>query len=484
MQAPANRFPTLLFVAALLSPLALLVFPAFDARLLFGGLIFAAILVLAAYYCPAASLAPIVFVPQLKDLAILRPIQSAVDLTLLSLAAASGVIALHFVLGTRRAPVQGAHRFEDSLREIIAFFAFATIVAFSYLYTPAPDYGGTKLLRFVLIGSFFLLAPLYLMVREEDFRHFVIAFLCLAVLQSVALLTQLQSSSQATPNPEDADVTRIGAGWLIGMAILLLLFYRLVDSDLLRKCLIAVTLPCLTAGLIASASRGAVVAVSLALIVCVVKARRGKSKLPVVVVGLLLIVCAGTTYYFLRDKANGKYTGKIDELLDYAQGKSYSDSGRSTAHRLEFYTAAIDEIPERPFLGLGVGGWSIYYWDSDSRQYPHNILLEISVEEGLVGLIAFLAFQAIIYSDASALMRLSGGRFVAFFGIFLFALIAAMFSGDLDDNRAIWLCAGLLLAACQLVRAEALRFAFAPSPYMWEAPPQWNPSFDRPRTIA
>jgi len=39
-------------------------------------------------------------------------------------------------------------------------------------------------------------------------------------------------------------------------------------------------------------------------------------------------------------------------------------------------------------------------------------------------------------------------------GLLLFALSAAMFSGDLDDDRLIWLWSGMTLAVLHFARAQ------------------------------
>jgi hypothetical protein len=85
-----------------------------------------------------------VFAPQFKTVPGLSSVQSHADLTLLALCGAALVILLHSIFGSQRVQPcpRTFHRFFP--RQLTAFFLFAIVVAASYLYTPAPQYGGEK----------------------------------------------------------------------------------------------------------------------------------------------------------------------------------------------------------------------------------------------------------------------------------------------------------------------------------------------------
>ena len=326
-------------------------------------------------------------------------------------------------------------------------------MAASYLYTPAPQYGGEKLIRFLLIGTFFLLAPLYLINSDEDFRHFSFAFVVLAIVQSFVLFARAGRVSSM----EDTDVTRIGAGWVIGMAMLLLLFYQVTGTPFWRKALTILSLPILVAGLITSASRGAIFSTAIAAFFLLFKVYKGRSKAIVGVIALVALVCAGAAFYFLRNMGGGKYTEKADEIVQMLQGQG---SSGTAAERLAFYQAAFREIEQRPLLGLGVGGWSVYYFGKDERAYPHDLPLEIATEEGLVGLFGFALFISAVYRATRELTRLTDTHFIVLSGLLLFILIATMFSGDLDDDRVIWLWSGMTLAVLHFARIQFADLVF------------------------
>jgi O-antigen ligase len=447
LEPNSHRIGPFILLLAVSLPAVVFLFPKISPVLLFAAVIAAFAAIAAAFYWPAAFLVLPIFAPQFKSLPGLGSVQSQVDLTLLALCCAALAILLHSILGSQRDQLTPS-RFSGSAKQITAFFFFAIIVAGSYLYTPAPEYGGVKLVRFLLIGGFFLLAPLYLIKEEEDFRHFALTFVLFGIVQSFLLFVRV---GHVSTSPEDTDVTRIGAGWLVGMAILLLLFYRVALSPFWRKALIIFGLPCLIGGLIASASRGAVFSVALAAVILAFKISRGRSKVAVLGVVIFVAICAGCAFYYLRGMGNGKYSEKYDELIALSHGQQTTASG---GERLAFYSAALREIPQRPLLGIGVGGWSVYYYGADVRRYPHNLFLEVSVEEGLIGIIGLCTFLWTIWSANRELSEITGVHFVVLSGLLIFALTSTMFSGDLDDDRLLWLWSGMILAMVHFARVQ------------------------------
>jgi O-antigen ligase len=450
MEPLSQRIPPIVIIAALGLPVLVALFPGTSPVLVFGAVGCACGLIFAAIYWPAAFLVLPVFAPQFKSLPGLRSIQGHVDLTLVALCGAAFVIVIHSVFGSRKVQLVPG-RFSGSSKQITAFFFFVMVVAASYLYTPAPQYGGVKLMRVLIIGTFFLLAPLYLINSEEDLRHFALTFVLLGVAQTFLLFLRADQLSGPAASTEDVDVTRIGAGWLIGMAILLLLFFDVVESPFWRRTLRLFAIPCLIAGLMTSAARGAVFATTVTAIFLFFKAYKGRSKGAVIILAAFGFLCAGVAFYFLRGMGNGKYTDKLDELIQLSEGH---DTSGSAGKRLAFYVAAIHEIPQRPLEGLGVGGWSVYYFGKDERAYPHDIWLEIGTEEGLIGIFAFGVFLLMMHRANRALMDLTGTHFAVFSGLLLFMLVATTFSGDLDDDRLIWLWSGMSLAVVHFARVQ------------------------------
>lgn len=97
------------------------------------------------------------------------------------------------------------------------------------------------------------------------------------------------------------------------------------------------------------------------------------------------------------------------------------------------YADGIKIFTENSFFGVGIGNWDsfssifLYYGE---KAYPHNILIEVLAEYGLLGLLIFLIAFIIIFIYTSKLGNI----------IMLMFIITLMFSGDMAYWRFImWL---------------------------------------------
>mgnify|MGYP003308099196 FL=1 len=122
------------------------------------------------------------------------------------------------------------------------------------------------------------------------------------------------------------------------------------------------------------------------------------------------------------------------------------------ATRYEFWSMSIQawfSSITSFFIGLGAGGFSSLFIWRDWHWYPHNLFFEIIAELGLIGLVIGVLFiiksyqiinkgiQRGSFTDHSALWV--AGTVVMF--------IAAQFSGDINDNRILWMFIGISIAS-------------------------------------
>lgn len=105
-------------------------------------------------------------------------------------------------------------------------------------------------------------------------------------------------------------------------------------------------------------------------------------------------------------------------------------------HRVHRYLFTISNIPQHFFGGFGLGSWGDYYWGIEQFDYPHNILLEIQFEIGLLGSLLFIL---IIYK----ILFCSKWKDNVFLFYFVLELGFAFFSGDFcGGNRGLFLYMG------------------------------------------
>jgi O-antigen ligase len=105
-------------------------------------------------------------------------------------------------------------------------------------------------------------------------------------------------------------------------------------------------------------------------------------------------------------------------------------------------------------VGIGTGGYASI--SSTGALYPHNIVLEVGTELGVLGLLALAAF---VISVIVRLLRLlaGGGESAGWAGLlltlFVFSLVNAQFSGDVPYNDGLFLWAGLASGLVAAARA-------------------------------
>ena len=413
-----------------------------------GGLVACGISVYLAIRTPQVFLIAVIFAPQWKTHWPFSSVDRVVDLTLITLACLVGCLACRLLAQLSRLDQLGLGQlFYGQGGPILAYLLFAAAVTISYLYTTAPEYGASKLLRFLGIGSILMIAPMFLIRTEEDLRRCARMFVFASGVTVLQLIAGLETTNG------DGDVTRIGAGWLVGMAATIVLFYPLFSRESTQRVFLVCSMPFFLAGLMASVARGPMVALSIVLLIRLVLWFKDGHRHTAVALTALSIVSGIGAYYFLRDAGGHKYTTKARELARLIEGDTTTGSA---AARIDFYRSTLAAIPDRPLLGQGAGSWSVFYYGRDERAYPHNLFLEVAFEEGLLGLGALLFFLASVCSSIMWLYGETKSRHLTLGVLVLYCVVVGMFSGDLDDNRLLWFWIGMTLAVCRTVKLQRL----------------------------
>jgi O-antigen ligase len=131
------------------------------------------------------------------------------------------------------------------------------------------------------------------------------------------------------------------------------------------------------------------------------------------------------------------------------QSSSRLAGGAGTADRMEAWTKTFGLLVESP-LGVGWGDWgdrvttfAVASPEPLERDFPHNIFLEVAAEAGVVAGVVFVVFVARRLRSASRGRWSPEGQ--AVLGGLVFALMNAMVSGDINDNRLVWVMLGFAL---------------------------------------
>lgn len=134
------------------------------------------------------------------------------------------------------------------------------------------------------------------------------------------------------------------------------------------------------------------------------------------------------------------------------QSRLYPSSGRQASN---FVRKGILLVSQRAFgfiewRGVGTGGFARLAGFGDERFYPHNLLVELAVENGILGIAALAGFLLAVvrrWLHWGRELRAPDPVLRRAVACFLFyAFLNAQFSGDIFANEWLWLFAGALAA--------------------------------------
>jgi putative inorganic carbon (HCO3(-)) transporter len=130
--------------------------------------------------------------------------------------------------------------------------------------------------------------------------------------------------------------------------------------------------------------------------------------------------------------------------------------------RIHMWSASLKIIRDHPLLGVGVGRMKmsmVAYGCHLGYAHPHNDLLNVAAQTGLLGLAGFLWIW-VTFLRMAARCRLSkraqgfsSGLAMAGFGLMIAFLVAGLFQcyyTDSEDGMILWFLLGLVTAVCKM----------------------------------
>ena len=289
------------------------------------------------------------------------------------------------------------------------------------------DYGFQKeatLFTFTLLAA---LAPLLLLEGEGDLIRLVnaMAYFCLAITLGGLL-------GQGAGGADSERLQAFGAGTIsLGRATGLLFIYAAIVLSG------EAPMPALTFGILAlagitgvfSGSRGPIVAALMVvgLLFTLGRQRLGRRT-------LRLLGAAGILAALLASSFSLAPAGSLRRMASFFRGQY----GSSERYRMDALRQSWTLIQTTP-AGLGLGRFATQVDPEKglNRQYPHNLLAEVTLESGWVCGAYTIFILTLALAAAWSRTRLAGGR-IAFAGL-LFYLVNSLVSGDVNDNRPLFM---------------------------------------------
>ncbi len=325
----------------------------------------------------------------------------------------------------------------------ISIMLLASLVIFYLYLSDNTLYGISKTIFFILKGVLpvFALGMLY-PYNEKDKQLILKVIIIGSFLMAIKLYAFGDTFAERATVSDQA--SSISVARTIGFGSTILLGYLLLKPKLsFINVLIGLgfLVVCFFAVLI-TGTRGPLLSIFFAsfLIILLFSTKGIRLKIIAKLLIMLLMIGIGINV-FQSDKIKDSFYG-INRIIYYTTtiGKNTSDRGR-----IERYNVALNGIFETGGLGVGTGGFATLY-GVEGRDYPHNIFLEIMVEQGIMGVIAFILtlwvpFSKII-SCKSKYRKDSIYPFIV--AVWFYALFNSFVSFDISGNHLLWLSGGMV----------------------------------------
>jgi len=351
--------------------------------------------------------------------------------------------------------------FAGQMGGVSAFSLLILIIAVSYLYTPAPDIGGEKVVKLVAFDAPIFLGPLILLRTHRDVRQLLLLRMVGSLVLACRMVYRvLHPTAEILLGVQDP--TEIGEGLFTGAAALIALYYPFPEKRFFRVLLIA-CLVILTCGTTASLSRSAIVSLLLVATASLIFLRHIPTTLSrraiLIAVGAVIVtVTVASVWLWKLPATHSKLAVKASEL-SLTLGGIYPPGG-TAGQRYSFSASAWNAFLSKPLFGWGAGGWSTLWHYSDERvlKYPHNFVLEIAAEQGLAGLAALALLLLAMLRACAKVLRRQESRFVFIVPVVVLSLMCNAVTGQVEA-RDMWFWCGTLFALARMASMGALTAA-------------------------
>lgn len=140
----------------------------------------------------------------------------------------------------------------------------------------------------------------------------------------------------------------------------------------------------------------------------------------------------------------------------------------SLNERRDIWMAGLQTVQNHPLHGAGPGGFDHSVAPLlGSDHAAHNAFLSILVEEGLIGLVLYLAMLAVVFFGGRSLPLLER-RFQL---VLFLVLLVAMLPLTWEDRKPVWFILGIMVA-----QSAAMRRLAEVRPASWFVPPRRAPA--------
>jgi O-antigen ligase len=328
---------------------------------------------------------------------------------------------------------------------------FVVYMWIGLIWTDGRTYGREKLFLTTVTNTWCLIAgALILANSRERVRRLMRLIVLFAVWLGVeALIAWAHQGFRGRLLINNGD-SYLGFGRVCGMgAIIVCAFWATSSGFTFRRLVLLALLGMFMMVLLIGGGRGPLIAgVVPMLLIAIIgwkltaagRVRVMRMQIPIL---LALLALVGLIAYAITspDVDIGALS-TLARLRGVATGELVSQSDFRRSFNI---TAAFTWIPRAPIFGFGVGSWPILIHNGDFQDHPHNMILDIMFDFGLVGLAMIAVLFWVCLKPITVHRLRTDPLLLATAMLTINTLMNAMTSGDLQENRAVFLMLGLLL---------------------------------------
>ncbi len=311
-------------------------------------------------------------------------------------------------------------------REYLLYLPLLGMMILSLAYTPDLAGGVDKTLRFLCLTSIGIVSPFVLFDSVGKLKNFLVAMALGGLAISINSLAMLGGSDRMV-SPSGLN-TELGAASAISMIVIWSLWFP--EWRLIKRVVFYPVLGVLGVALIGSGGRFANVATALCLVLATLLRR--KLFVDVSVIGGLGALLLPLIWI---PQASFDYLGSL------------AHPPQAMGTRNDLMALGVKMFSEHPFLGVGIQGFRFLSPNPLTYNYPHNLILELGSELGLLAAIAFLAIAGCAFREIWKQLRnpsqSRNSPVLTVFLLLIFVFLDAMVSGDINDLRFMWFVFGL-----------------------------------------
>lgn len=343
--------------------------------------------------------------------------------------------------------------YERGLPVVGAGLLFIIWVALSYTWTPSPTFSVRSISYlstftvWCILGSSLIIAS-----SRERVLRLLLLHVALALLFAGYGAWIFMAHGQFRYWSGFAEYRRVYIGWgyttASGAAVLFLItiYARFLS---LKQMLALVAFGICMYFLLNSGSRGGLLAAAAAcalplLLTTPTMLPRGMLGLSraQVIAGLLVLLAGGYIAYLV---ASGEASTTLGRFIKLMNAEEAGGPQIGTANRMFYWPFAFSMWEQAPLIGNGIASFTMFVHGREvPGAWPHNIILEIMAELGLVGLILFGLFLGCGLIHAKARRLRDDPLLLCTLMLFVTVVMAGMFSVDIAGNRRLFAFLGLL----------------------------------------